>query len=416
MKALIKTNAPIRIMRLTTRLAIGGPGLHTVLLTERLNRQRFETELVSGVALPCEGSILEVMDKQSLPLSIVTGMGREIDPRNDMLALGRLMCMMRRYRPHIVHTHTAKAGFLGRIAAHLMGVPVIVHTFHGNVFHGYFSKRKTGLIVRIEQMLSRITDRIIVLSEQQQTEIRDLGIGRKEQFRIVPLGLDLERFLNASTRRGVLRQELGIAPDTPIVGIVARLVPIKAVHLFIEAIKQVQAHHPHVQFVIVGDGESRLQLEALARQLEVTASLHFLGFRSDLPDIYADLDCVALCSYNEGLPVAIIEALASARPVVATDVGSVRTLITPGVTGCLVPAGDVTALANGIVETLNDPRAAAGWGRAGQERVYPYLDTGRLVADIESLYFDVLQEKHLICSSAPNLKSALSTGSHDPIY
>jgi glycosyltransferase involved in cell wall biosynthesis len=292
---------------------------------------------------------------------------------------------LRRFRPHVVHTHLAKAGTVGRLAAKLARVPAIVHTYHGHVFHGYFSPRKTALFLRIERLLARWTDRIVVLGEAQEREILGFGVGRPAQMVRIPLGLELEPFLRAEERRGELRAELGFG-DEPLVGIVARLVPIKAHELFLEAARRVHACCPDARFVIAGDGERRAELEALAAELGMGERTHFLGFRSDLARLYADLDAVVLCSRNEGLPVTLIEALAAARPVISTEVGAVRDLVEPGRTGLLVPSGDAAALAEGIVALLDDTAAAARMGEAGRAHVYPRLSIDRLERDIRGLY------------------------------
>ena len=395
----------LRVMRLIARLNIGGPAIHTTLLTERLNPQRFSSTLVTGVEAKNEGHMWELMGPRDWQPIIVPSLGREISPKNDISTLREVVRLMRAQQPHIVHTHTAKAGFVGRMAARLCRVPVVIHTFHGNVFNGYFSPRKTQLFIGVEKMLAMGTDRIIVLGEQQKNEILQLGIGREKQFRIVPLGLDLKPFLEAEQWRGELKSELGLAPETPLVGIVARLVPIKAIDIFLKAALQVLAQQPEAHFVIAGDGDLRADLEQLAQSLKIQHRVHFLGFRADLPRINADLSCKVLCSLNEGLPVAVIEALAAARPVVASDVGSVKDLVVPDHSGVLVPSGDIDALARGILRVLENPERAAQWGQNGRERVYPALDISRLVGDIEALYLEVAREKNLLFKKEPLAKA-----------
>ena len=392
----------IRVMRLIARLNVGGPAIQATLLTQRLNTQLFESQLITGVEGEHEGNMIELMNAGAqnsmfapIEPTIVPEMGREISLRHDLHTLNLLVRMMRRQRPHIVHTHTAKAGFVGRVAARIARVPVVIHTFHGNIFQGYFSPAKTRLFAGIEKTLARSTDRIIVLSAQQKSEILALGIGREPQFRTIPLGLNLEAFVQSGTLRGQLRAELGVDAATPLVGIVARLVPIKAIHLFLQAARDVLRQKPDALFLVVGDGELRVELENQSRALGIEHSLRFLGFRADLPRIYADLNCVVLCSLNEGLPVAVIEALAAARPVVATDVGSVKNLVTSEQTGLLVPSQDVVALAQGINRVLDEPNIAQQWAIGGRERVYPALGIERLVSDIEALYLDVLSKKNI---------------------
>ena len=392
----------IRVMRLIARLNVGGPAIHATLLTQRLNPQLFDSQLVTGVEGAHEGNMIELMNAGAqgsmfAPIKpiVIPEMGREISLRHDLHTLSLLVRMMRRRRPHIVHTHTAKAGFVGRVAARIARVPVVIHTFHGNIFQGYFSPAKTRAFVGIEKTLARSTDHIIVLSEQQKSEILALGIGHTEQFRTIPLGLNLEAFVQSDALRGQLRAELGVDAATPLVGIVARLVPIKAIHLFLQAAREVLRQKPDALFLIVGDGELRAQLEAQSRELGIANSVRFLGFRADLPRIYADLSCMVLCSLNEGLPVAVIEALAAARPVVATDVGSVKNLVENEQTGLLVPSGDVAALARGITRVLDELQIACQWGLAGRERVYPALGIERLVGDIDALYRETLAAKNI---------------------
>jgi glycosyltransferase involved in cell wall biosynthesis len=409
---------PIRVMRIITRLNVGGPAYQAIYLTERLQRADFDCSLLVGRLGPDEGSMEALATERGVPFTRVAGLGREISPRTDGLTVYRLYQHMRQFRPDIVHTHLAKAGAVGRLAARLARVPAVVHTYHGHVFHGYFSKRKSRLVIGIERALAQWTDRLVVLGEPQEREILGYGVGKPEQMARIPLGLELEPFLSAEKQRGRLRRELGIESRAPVIGIVARLVPIKAHGLFLEAARAVANACPETQFLIVGDGECRqaLQEQALALgfpivsyapgrppsrwrpQAEIHQSLstvHFLGFRSDLPAIYADLDVVVLCSRNEGLPVSLIEALAAARPVVSTDVGAVRDLVIPGRTGRLTAPGSAPDLAGAILQQLRDSPAAEAMAQAGREHVYPHLSIDRLERDVYHLYYHLAEEKGL---------------------
>jgi glycosyltransferase involved in cell wall biosynthesis len=384
---------PIKVMRIIARLNVGGPAIHTILLTDRMRKEGFTTTLVSGVAGSDEGDMLDLAARNGVEPVILPTLGRELSPLKDIRTIIDLYRLMRRERPKVVHTHTAKAGTVGRIAAWLARVPVVIHTFHGHVLSGYFGPLKSRMFIQIERLLARATDRILVLGEPQLRDIRGFGIGRNEQFRCVPLGLDLDPFLDCAHLRGRLRRELGIADETPLIGIVARLVPIKGHGLFLRAAREVAATRPDARFLIIGDGELRRHLEMEARSLGVADRVIFTGFRSDLPAIYADLDVVALSSFNEGLPVTIIEALAAARPVVATDVGAVRDLVEPGETGWLVPAGNQESLARGILRMLEFPEVARRLGEAGRRHVYPHLSIDRLVGDLSGLYRELLTAK-----------------------
>jgi glycosyltransferase involved in cell wall biosynthesis len=390
-------------MRIITRLNVGGPSFQAIHLTQRLQGSGFECALLVGDVGPAEGSMEPMAAARGVAFQRVPGLGREISPLSDGATVLRLYREMRRWQPDIVHTHLAKAGAVGRVAARMAGVPVCIHTYHGHVFHSYFSRRRTDVFLRIERRLARWTDRIVVLSRSQEQEIVGFGVARPERISCIPLGLELDPFLGAARYRGRLRHELGIRAETPLVGIVARLVAIKSHSLFLEAAAKVSRRMPETRFLIIGDGGLRAALESQARALgfqvcswdakhkEVSPTgsrpiVYFLGFRSDLPAIYADLDVVALCSRNEGLPVSIIEALAAERPVVATDVGAVRDLIAPGVTGELVPSGDPDGIARGILALLENRERAGAMAKAGRERVYPHLTLDRLEQDIRRLY------------------------------
>jgi len=399
-------------MRIITRLNIGGPSYQAIFLTQRLQDDEFQSTLLTGNVGPNEGSMESLADDRGVPFTRVKGLGREVSIKSDGLTVGRVYREIRRFSPHIVHTHLAKAGAVGRLAAKLARVPHIVHTYHGHVFRGYFSPRKTRLFLAIERRLARWSDRIIVLNEDQREEILGFGVGNPEQFACIPLGLELEPFLEADLLRGKLRAELGLSELDPTIGIVARLVPIKAHDLFLRAARLIAGKIANAQFVIVGDGETRESLRHQATELgfrtvhhdsgsidrppsnsssDVDACVHFLGFRSDLAKIYADLDAVVVCSHNEGMPVAIIEALAAARPVVATDVGAIRSLVTHGETGLLVKPGDESGLAAAIQKQLDDREAATRMGRYGRCSVYPRLSIDRLEEDIRGLYLDLVR-------------------------
>jgi glycosyltransferase involved in cell wall biosynthesis len=400
------TADPIRVMRIIARLNVGGPAIHTILLTDRMRQEGFATTLVTGVTGPSEGDMMDLAARKGVQPVILPTLGRELSPGNDARTITQLYRLMRRERPDVVHTHTAKAGTVGRIAAWLARVPVVIHTFHGHVLSGYFSPLKTRAFIQIERLLARATDRILVLGEPQLRDIQGFGIGRAEQFRCVPLGLELDGFLDCERLRGRLRRELGFAVETPLIGIVARLVPIKGHGVFLQAAREVAAARPDARFLIIGDGELRAHLEKEARSLGIADRVLFTGFRSDLPEIYADLDVVALSSFNEGLPVTIIEALAAARPVVATEVGAVRDLIEPGQTGWLSPAGNSESMARGIVRLLDHPEAARRMGEAGRRHVFPRLSIDRLVGDLAALYREVLAEKGRVPSAGRELVRA----------
>lgn len=383
----------LKVIQVIARLNIGGPAIHTVLLAQRLDPERFETKLVTGLEGPAEGSMRDWAVSQGVMPVVIPELGREIQPLADQKVLLKLYRLFRQEKPDVVHTHTAKAGFVGRLAARLAGVPVVVHTFHGHVFHGYFSPAKTRLFIGIEQVMARLSDRIITISPLQCQEIIQFGIASPEKIVIIPLGFDLDEFFECDRLRGRLRREFGLGEAVKLVGIVARLTGIKNHRLFLEAAAQVRRRDPGVHFVVVGDGELRLELEQQAAGLGVASSVHFVGWRDDLPAVYADLDVVALTSHNEGTPTTLIEAQAAACPVVATAVGGVADIVGNGRTGYLVPPGDAALFAETVLKTLQgDTRTM---GQAGRAAMRAGFTTQRLIDDMEKLYVaEYSRKKH----------------------
>jgi glycosyltransferase involved in cell wall biosynthesis len=383
----VSTTSPIRVLRVITRLNIGGPAIHAILLTRALNDGVvFKSTLVAGTTAPHEGDMLSLArDKEVEPL-VLPALGREISPFDDLVSLARMVQLVRRLKPDVVHTHMAKAGTVGRLAAHLCRVPLVVHTYHGHVFHSYFSPTKTKVFLTIERALGLATDRLIVVGEGQRDEIAGYGVAPRHKLVAIRLGLELSRFLEAETARGRLRRELGIAADVPLVGIVARLVPIKAHEVFLLAARRILQDVPTARFLVIGDGERRQELEDLTASMSLTHAVRFLGWRRDLENVYADLDVVALTSRNEGSPVALIEALASARPVVSTAVGGVGEVVINGETGLTVPAGDVQGLAQAVTRLLTDRALGERLGARGRRHVYPRYDSTRLIDDVKDLY------------------------------
>lgn len=383
----------IRVLRVIARLNIGGPAIHATVLTERLDPTRYASRLLAGREAPHEGNYLDLHGRTLAQLTVVPELSRDIQGWSDLSALRRLTQLMREFRPHIVHTHTAKAGTLGRLAARLVSVPVVIHTYHGHVLHGYFSPTKTRLFVVIERFLARYTTCLVTVSERIRQELLGFRIGTPDRLAVVPLGLDLDRFLACEELRGQLRAELGIAATTPLIGIIARLVPIKRHEWFLDAARVVRQRHPTCQFLLVGDGERRQELEEMVKRGSLANYVHFLGWRHDLDRIYGDLDLVVLTSANEGSPVSLIEAMAAGRAVISTRVGGVADIVDENVAGLLVPPGEPALLAEAIETLLTDSSRRAAMGKAGRARVYPAFSAQRLVDDIDQLYTQLLVGK-----------------------
>jgi glycosyltransferase involved in cell wall biosynthesis len=381
---------PIRIARVVARLNVGGPAIHVAQLTARLPPEDFETRLYAGQVSADEREMSEILQRERVEPVRIPRLGRAVRPWDDALTLTRLVNEFRRFRPDIVHTHTAKAGTLGRIAARLVGAAVVVHTFHGHVFEGYFGPTTSRAIIEIERTLSRITDAVITISPNQHEDItRKFRITAPDKARIIPLGIDLSRFRDIGSRRGELRSELCIPANLPIVSTIGRLTAVKDHPLLLRAMAALDRP---VALLVVGGGEELEALRALARTLWIGDRVHFLGFRTDLERILADSDVVALTSQNEGTPVALIEALAAGCAVVATDVGGVADVLGGGAYGRLVPTRDPSRFAKALSEVLEETLVRAGEQRteAARAHVFRHFDVSRLVSDHAELYRQLL--------------------------
>ena len=401
---------------------MGGPARHVVWLTDGLRARDYETMLVTGVVPPGEDDMSYFAQSAGVIPHSIPQMSREISLR-DAWASWKLFRLMLRERPDLVHTHTAKAGTVGRVAgllyrwltpAALIGKPRacrFVHTYHGHVFHSYYGPAKTELFLAIERTLARlVTDRIVVVSEQQRREINeDFRVGKPEQYTVVPLGLDLSLFSDWQAKRRRLREELSASPDELLVGIVGRLTEIKNHTMFLRVAARVKelnrsaADQPRLRFVIIGDGHLRRTLEDQTRELGLADHLVFLGTREDPEFFYPALDVVALTSYNEGTPLTLIEAMANQRPVVATDVGGVVDLLGAKLAegdgyivcerGISAKSGDVDGFAKGLIRLVQDEGLRNELGRRGHDFVARNYAKERLINDISNLYDQLLKAK-----------------------
>jgi glycosyltransferase involved in cell wall biosynthesis len=279
---------------------------------------------------------------------------------------------------------------------------VIIHVFHGHVFHSYFGPLKTRAFIAIERVLARITDRIVTISPAQRRDITEVyRIAPPDKTVVIPLGLELQPFVQAKqTSAGRFRSAFGIPPDAPLVGLVGRLAHVKNPALFLEAARLLVEQIPEARFALVGDGELRPALEQEVHALELTERVVFTGWHEDMPALYADLDLVALTSLNEGTPVSVIEALAAGVPVVATAVGGVPDIVTDQRTGLLVPSGDARAIAQAILTLLRNPPYGRRLAQAGQQEVLKRFNLARLAKDMESLYVTLLAEKGINLTSS----------------
>jgi glycosyltransferase involved in cell wall biosynthesis len=386
---------PIRVLRVIARLNVGGPALHVSYLTRELDERGYETRLVAGRVGRGEGSMEYVAAEQGIEVRYVDALQREIEPLADLRAALRLRRLIRTWRPQVLHTHTAKAGAVGRLAALLSGSArprVVVHTFHGHVLRGYFGPLKAFLFRRLETMLAHSTDALIAVSSQVRDDLVRLGVAPSERISVIRLGLDLDARLKTDDPGGThVRSDLGIAARSFVVGWFGRMTGIKRVDVLLDAFAALRAAGVDAQLLLVGDGPLRAELENHARVLEIDACVHFVGFQDDIGAYLEAVDGVALTSANEGTPVTLIEASAAKRPVVSTAVGGVPDVVLEGVTGFLVPDEDSHAVADRLRILASDPELRRQMGEAGARHVRATYSVPRLVDEIDALYRDLLE-------------------------
>ena len=394
-----------RILRIMNRLAVGGPILNATYLTKYLAPE-FETLLVVGEKEDHEQSAEFITSRLGLDYTTIPAMGRSIRPAADYKAYKELKELIKNFRPDIVHTHAAKPGALGRLAAAASGVPVVVHTFHGHVFHSYFSPAKTNFYIRTERYLGKKSDAIIAISEQQKKElVTDFRIAPENKFHVVPLGFDLDKFRNQQAEKRIaFRKEFGLAEEEIAIGIIGRLVPVKNHSLFLKAIAHViKNSSKKIKGIIIGDGETRNGLEQKCRELGLGFSTEkdnvhphpviFTSWRSDVDRINAGLDIVCLTSLNEGTPVSLIEAQAANKPVVSTRVGGIGDIVVENTTALLSDIQDEEKFCDNLLRLVNEDELRNRMGSNSHHFVLEKFSYQRLVRDMSQLYYELLNKK-----------------------
>lgn len=392
-----------RILRIINRFNLGGPTYNVAYLSKYMPPD-FETLLVGGAKDESEDSSEFITESLGLNPVIIPEMRRAVSPFPDYSAYKKLKKLIRDYKPHIVHTHASKAGALGRLAAHACGVPVIVHTFHGHVFHSYFGKASTTFYKNVERYLARRSDAIIAISNKQKEELAtEHHICPAEKIEVIPLGFDLSRFQqDQEQKRLQFRRNWNIADDEIAVVIVGRLVPVKNHGLFLEALKKsTERTQKKVRAFIVGDGESRTAIEQQASALGLPftqdkarpALLTFTSWIKNVDEVYAGADLVALSSWNEGTPVSLIEAQAAGRAIVTTNVGGIADVVIPGGTALLSEPGDANMFSDHLLRLIEETDLRAAMAAKGWPHVRDHFHYTRLVGDMERLYRRLLENK-----------------------
>lgn len=376
----------------------GGAQVNTLANVRAFAPPEWESTLVAGPPEGPEGSLEPECAAAGVRLLRVPDLVREVAPLRDLRALGALRRIIRQERPHLVHTHTSKAGLLGRIAARRERVPAVIHTPHGHVFHGYESGLKSRLFALAERWAAPKADRLVALTPRERDEHLALGVGRPDQWVVIHSGIDFTPFeaARAPGTREQVRAELGLPEEAPVVGSVGRLVAIKGHCYLVEAFARVRAAAPAARLVLVGDGDLRGDLEARARSLglpvaagpgeDAPGAVHFLGQRADVGRVMAAFDVFALPSLNEGMGRVLAEAMAMELPCVATRVSGIPDVVANGETGLLVPAADPAALADALAALLGNPPRARALGAAGRRRAVPGYSLEEMIRLLEENY------------------------------
>jgi glycosyltransferase involved in cell wall biosynthesis len=396
---------PVRVLRVIARMNVGGPAYHVSVLSGLLDPARFRTVLVVGSVGPGEASLSHLAARYGANTRHLPTLTPRIHPGRDLRALAALVRIIRTLRPHIVHTHTAKAGMLGRVAAAVATRPrpIVVHTYHGHVLEGYFGPVTSSLYRGLERLLARVTDCLIGVSQSTVDDLVRLGVAPPAKFRVVRVGLDLDPFLRSGASDGVdVRSQAGVGPEEVVLGFAGRLVRIKRVDVLLRALAIARSQGVRARLLVVGDGPLRSRLEGLAGRLGVASCTYFTGYRDDMPAVAAAIDVAVLSSDNEGTPVFLVESAAAGKPAVATRVGGVPEVLTSE-TGIMVPPGDEQRLAQALGALATNSDLRFRMGERAREHVRTRFSSARLVGDITRLYTDLLERSSV--ASAPPLTS-----------
>ncbi len=384
-------NVPVRVLHVITRLDPGGSAENTLLTVARLDKSRFEVHLAVGMTAGDPGPTLDEARASGVALFEIPELVRAVAPLADWRALRSLRRIMQSNTYDIVHTHTSKAGILGRLAARFEGVPRILHTPHGHVFYGYYGAVITQLFVWLERWVAGFTDRVIALTQADLEDHLRFGIAPRERFCVIHSGIDFSAFENGATKRDrtAIRGDLGIDPDGIVIGSLGRLTAIKGHRVLLESFAMVRTRFGNAWLLLVGDGEERIALETLARELRVENYTVFAGWRDDIAEVLGGMDVFVFPSINEGMGKALVEAMYAGVPCVATNVGGIPELIRNEQEGLLVPPAAPQELADGVLRMLNHDAERSRFAATANKRAQAY-SADSMVEQIELLYDELV--------------------------
>ena len=394
----------VKVIHIITRFDKGGSAENTLLTVRGLDKKRYDIILIKGLSLESEMGVRETrvvehnlaeVERCGIRTLTISELVRKIHPLYDLKAFVSLVKIFLKENPHIVHTHTSKAGILGRWAAFFARVPIIVHTPHGHVFWGYFSRWKTLVFVLLERLTAHITDKIITLTEQEKRDHLRYNIASEDKFLHVHSGVDLNKFFNVSVDPSEMKRNLGMPDNAFVVGTAGRFTPVKGHRYLIKAAKEIVAIKPDIKFLFLGEGELQEELEKMASELNIRENIVFLGWRPDVAEVMSMFDIFALPSLNEGMGRVLVEAMALAKPIVASNIGGIPNLIMQGKNGLLVPVADAKALASGIEFLMTNPKKRGEMGSAGKKIAVDY-SVDSMMQKIDQLYLELLKKKNVL--------------------
>lgn len=372
----------MKVLHIITRLDKGGSADVFLDLAAGLKGMGHDVFMAVGPTLEPQTDINTFSEKTGIPHYDVPSLRRSCLPFTDCLALFEILKIIRKVKPDVLHTHSSKAGFIGRIAGRIAGVKVTVHMPHGHVFYGYFSSVTARLFVFLEKIAALFTDKILTLTEIEKKDYIREKISDDNRIVTIVCGIDIERY--ASSTRTV-RDEFGISPDQPVIGWVGRIEPVKGCEHFLRACQLIKKEMPEARFLLVGEGALKGEMEELADSLEIGREVTFAGYRTDMPEIMNSIDLLLHTPLNEGLGRVLLEAMTCEKPVVAADVGGIPEIIEHGIQGLLVPAGDHVSMAEESLKILKDPELAKRLGSAGREKALNF-STEEMVQKVHNLY------------------------------
>lgn len=403
---MIESKGKIRVLRIINRFNLGGPTFNVAYLTRYMD-DRFETMLLGGTKDESEASSEFILEDLGIKPTVISEMKRAISPKSDYKSFQEISRAIKEFRPHIVHTHAAKSGTLGRLAAFQNNVSIVLHTFHGHIFHSYFGKASTTIYKLIERYLAKRSSRIIAISQLQADELSIIHkIVDPSKIEIVHLGFDLSRFQkDQAEKRKAFRDRYSLDDKDIAIGIIGRLVPIKNHKMFLNAVKPVHAANPNARFFIIGDGESKNELLDYCRKSDIAFNwmkapdqdkpLCFSSWIKEIDQVMAGFDIITLTSLNEGTPVSLIEAQSAAKPIVSTRVGGIEDIVVEDGSALLCGINEQMLFNQHLIKLSKDALKQSAMGKIGQAHVTEQFSYHRLITDMQSLYLKLIEEKNI---------------------